>query len=382
MEQFDATHAALAAAALLAGALVVPAAQAQNIPRIAPARAYAELSFSRPLAMLQAPGDSSRWYVVEQAGRVLTFVDAPDVSHAEIAIDLGDRVDDAPNEAGLLGLAFHSRFETNRQVFLSYTRRGAGLTSVIARFTASADGLRIDPASERVVLTLPQPYGNHNGGGIAFGPDGYLYIGFGDGGSGGDPHGHGQNTGTLLASMLRIDVDVDLPYAIPPDNPFATGGGRGEIFAWGLRNPWRWSFDRETGDLWAGDVGQSQWEEINLISAGGNYGWSRREGAHRFRGAGGAADLIDPVAEYSHRQGCSVTGGYVYRGAAVPRLQGVYLYGDYCSGVIWGMRGAGGEPQILARTELRIGSFAQGLDGEVYALDHQRGGIFRLDAAK
>lgn len=379
MKRFDAAYAAFAAA-LLVGVPAVAAAQAQDIPRLEFARAYSQLSFRRPVAMLQAPGDSTRWYVVEQGGRVLTFADSQDVSQAEIALDFGDQVDDAPNEAGLLELAFDPQFETSRAVFLSYTRPGGVLTSVIARFTVSADGLRIDPASERVVLTLAQPYGNHNGGGIAFGPDGYLYIGFGDGGSGGDPHGHGQNTGTLLGAMLRIDVDADggLPYAIPPDNPFATGGGRGEIFAWGLRNPWRWSFDRETGDLWAGDVGQDEWEEIDLITAGGNYGWNRREGGHPFGDAREAADLTDPVAEYSHRRGCSVTGGYVYRGSAAPQLQGVYLYGDYCGGVIWGMRGADGEPQIVAQTGLLIGSFAQGLDGELYALDHRRGGIYRL----
>ena len=356
-------------------------APAQEIPQLRAERVYPALSFRRPVAMLQAPGDAERWYLVEQAGRVLSFAAAADVGTADVVVDLSGQVDDAPNEAGLLGMAFHPDFATNGAVFLSYTRRDDGLTSVIARFTAAANGLSFDAASEQTVLTLAQPYGNHNGGHIAFGPDGYLYVGFGDGGSGGDPHGHGQNTGTLYGTLLRIDVDVALPYAIPPDNPFATGGGRGEIFAWGLRNPWRYSFDRETGELWAGDVGQNQWEEINLITAGGNYGWNRREGAHPFRGPDVVGDLIDPVAEYSHRLGCSVTGGHVYRGALVPRLSGTYLYGDYCSGVVWGLGGAGAEPQIVAQTGLRIGAFAEGTDGELYILDHRRGGIYRLSAA-
>jgi len=348
---------------------------------IALERAFPNLSFSRPVALLQAPGDFERWFVVEQGGRVLVFDNDPQASRASVFIDISDRVDDGPSEAGLLGMVFHPDFENNRQVFLSYTRTGNPLISHISRFSSPDDGKTLDPASETVILTLDQPFGNHNGGGIGFGPDDYLYIGFGDGGSGGDPQGNGQNTATLLGAILRIDVDQAPPYAIPPDNPFAQGGGRGEIYAWGFRNPWRWSFDRLTGELWVGDVGQNQWEEIDRVERGGNYGWNIREGAHCFNADScDTTGLIDPVAEYSHSEGCSVTGGYVYRGAAIPNLQGLYLYGDFCSGRIWGLASgnAGAVPRVFLDTGISIASFAEGLDGEVYVLDHSGGGLYRL----
>jgi len=231
---------------------------------------------------------------------------------------------------------------------------------------------------------VDQPFLNHNGGQIAFGPDGLLYVGLGDGGSGGDPLGHAQDTSTLLGSILRIDVDRGTPYAVPPDNPFAAGGGRPEIFAWGLRNPWRWSFDRETGELWCGDVGQNRWEEVDRIRRGGNYGWNVREGAHCFASAEcDSAGLIEPVAEYSHDEGCSITGGYVYRGATLPQISGAYVYGDFCSGRIWGLFSAGGgalAPRLLAESGLQISSFAEDHDGELYVVDYG-GGIHRLASA-
>jgi glucose/arabinose dehydrogenase len=310
---------------------------------------------------------------------------------AAVALDIRDRVDAAPSEAGLLGIAFHPRFAENGEVFLSYTATGAPLISRISRFVSRDGGRTVDPASEVVILTQPQPFANHNGGQIVFGPDGFLYIGLGDGGSGGDPQGNGQNPNTLLGKILRINVDSRTPeqgYGIPPDNPFAGGGGRGEIFATGLRNPWRFSFDRTGGKLWAADVGQNAWEEVDIIVRGGNYGWNAREGAHCFEPAQGCRTegLIDPVAEYPNAAGdCSVTGGYVYRGAAVPALAGNYLYGDFCSGKIWGLPlGANGNPsgapRLLLDSTAQISSFAEGNDGEIYLLNFGEGTVHRVVA--
>lgn len=343
---------------------------------------FPSLSFQQPLAMIQMPaGQQPQWLVVEKRGRILLVEGSGEQAHSSEFADLRDRVDAGPSEAGLLGIALHPRFEDNRTLLLSYTRSGAPLVSVIARYTTTADGKQIDPASAQTLFEVAQPYSNHNGGGIGFGPDGYLYIGLGDGGAAGDPQGNGQNLQTVLGKILRIDVDGATPYAIPPDNPFVNGGGRAEIYAWGLRNPWRWSFDRQTGNLWAGDVGQNQWEEIDIIIKGGNYGWNLREGSHCFLGSGcDTTGLIDPVAEYNHSNGCSVTGGYVYRGKAVPALTGRYLYADYCSGKVWTLDAAQPErgATLLMESGLNISSFAEGLDGEIYLLDLERGGIYRL----
>jgi glucose/arabinose dehydrogenase len=352
-------------------------------------RAFPALTFAQPLAMVQPPGDSGRWFLAEQGGRVLVFPNQPAAAAATVAVDLTDRVVSG-GEAGLLGIAFHPRFADNGEVFLSYTAAGNPLVSRISRFL-SPDRTTIDPASEQILLTLDQPFANHNGGHILFGPDGFLYAGFGDGGSAGDPLGNAQNTGNLFGAILRLNVDAaapGLPYAIPPDNPFAAGGGRAEIFAWGLRNPWRFNFDRATGTLWAGDVGQNAWEEVDVIVRGGNFGWDVREGAHCFEPAAGCptAGLIDPVAEYPHAAGsadCSVTGGYVYRGAASPALQGTYLFGDFCSGIIRGLPlGADGlptaAPSVLAASGLNISSFAERNDGELFVLDLVGGGIYQL----
>lgn len=325
------------------------------------------LSFTFPVALVQAPGDDTRWFVAERAGRVWVFANRPDVAGAEVFLDISDRVSVA-GEGGLLGMAFHPRFAANGEVFISYTAPGAPLVSHIARFRLS--GASLDPASEETLLTLAQPFRNHNGGHILFGPDGFLYIGFGDGGSAGDPFGNGQDTSTLFGALLRIDVDGGPPYAAPPDNPLVGGAGRPEIWAWGLRNPWRFSFDRATGDLWLGDVGQNQWEEVNRIRPGGNYGWNIREGAHCFAApACAAAGLIDPVAEYGHDAGCSITGGYVYRGGAIPSLRGAYLYGDFCSGRVWALDPATAVVQELLDTDLNIVSFAEDQAGELYLVD-------------
>ena len=369
--------------ALIGLAMFVPGEPARAQPAIALEPAFGGQRFERPVALKQPPGDAGQVFVVEQPGRVLVVPLAGGAP--AVVLDIRDRVEDGPNEAGLLGLAFHPAFADNRTVFLSYTRRPAagGLESVIAAYRVRADAT-IDADSERIVLTLAQPFSNHNGGDIAFGPDGYLYIGFGDGGAGGDPLNSGQDVGTLLGAILRIDVDRAAPYAIPRDNPLrARRGARGEIYAYGLRNPWRFSFDRLTGDLWAADVGQNRMEEVNVIVAGGNYGWNIKEASRAFRDQGrSAAGLIDPVAEYGRELGCSVTGGYVYRGGRIPELEGVYLFGDYCSGRIWGVvTDAEGRRRVreLLRADARIASFGEIGDGTLFVLDLE-GPIYRIVA--
>ncbi|MBI5442936.1 MAG: PQQ-dependent sugar dehydrogenase [Deltaproteobacteria bacterium] len=364
------------------------AAHAAPLPREALREAVPKLRFERPVALVQAPGDPGRWFVVEKAGRVRWFESDPAAGRASLVADISSRVESGPSEAGLLGMAFHPRFAQNGYVFLSYTAPGDGnppLVSRISRFTSPDGGNALYPASEVVILSIDQPYTNHNGGGIGFGPDGYLYAGYGDGGSGGDPHRNGQNPRTLLGKMLRIDVDRGSPYAIPPDNPYARGGGRPEIFALGLRNPWRWSFDRETRELWVADVGQHQWEEVDRVERGGNYGWNIREGAHCFRAKRcKTAGLIDPVAEYSHKDGFSITGGYVYRGKANPELRGFYVYADYGSGKVWGfpVSEQTPKPRLLLETDLRPSSFAEDSSGELYLLDYAGGRVYRFVKAE
>ncbi|WP_161958703.1 PQQ-dependent sugar dehydrogenase [Ferruginivarius sediminum] len=366
----------------------VPAACAQT-PEDSPVtldRVFPELKFERPVALIQSPTADATWYVVEQRGVVWRVEASRGKTDKTVFADIRGRVEDGPNEAGLLGMAFHPNFARNGEVFLSYTTDAPGLTSRIARYRSPDAGTTLDVGGEEVLLELEQPFGNHNGGHIAFGPDGYLYAGFGDGGAGGDPHGNGQDPMTLLGTILRLDIDDGNgeSYGIPPDNPFAgKSGGRPEIHAWGLRNPWRFAFDPETGALWAADVGQNQWEEVDVIRRAGNYGWNIREGAHCYRAGDCATDgLIDPVAEYSHRDGCSITGGHVYRGKTVPALDGHYVYGDYCSGRIWAMPAGTpdrpGAPRLILDTDLAISSFAQDREGEVYVIDHDDGAIYRL----
>lgn len=355
---------------------VTPSAGGQAL---AVEQAFGGLSFNQPVALLQAPGDDAHFYVVEQGGRVWVFDSAG--AARSLYLDIRERVESG-GEKGLLGMAFDPKFATNGRVYLSYTGRGAGdqLTSYVSRFVVPAGASTPDAASEQVVISVAQPYQNHNGGQIAFGPDGLLYIGWGDGGSAGDPQGNGQNTATLLGKILRIEV-TDAGYAIPADNPYAQGGGRGEIYAYGLRNPWRWSFDRVDGTLWVGDVGQNKWEEIDIIQKGGNYGWNVREGAHCYNATSCRSEgLIDPVAEYARTEGISVTGGYVYRGTAIPGLQGTYVYGDFGSGRVWGLRrtGEGYASEVLLDTGLAIASFAESNQGELYVLDYGGGKVHHL----
>jgi len=371
----------------------VPAAEVDTAPMpVAVERAFPALSFRRPLLLTYAPDGTDRVFVASQYGKVHVFPNDPEVNESKVFLDIEDRVTykDAENEEGFLGLAFHPKYRENGEFYVYYTTRTAPHTSVISRFRVSKDDPdRADPESEEEILRIAEPYWNHNGGTLAFGPDSYLYIGLGDGGAAHDPWGNGQNRGTLLGSILRIDVDQQDPglaYAVPPDNPFvdATPAGgreksvRPEIWAYGLRNVWRLAFDRETGTLWAADVGQDLWEEINLIRRGGNYGWNLREGMHSFgpNGSGPRDDLIEPIWEYSHDVGRSVTGGHVYHGKRVPELVGWYLYADYVTGQLWALKYDVEEQRVVANRPISgntmpVMSFGEDQQGEVYFMtDH------------
>ncbi len=338
----------------------------------------------RPVDLVHARDGSGRLFVLEQAGIIQVIKDQQVV--AQPFLDIRDRVGSSGNEQGLLGIAFHPKFSENGYFYLNYTDYSGD--TVISRFTAplgeSSDHPVADPSSELVLLRVDQPYANHNGGQLIFGPDGYLWIGLGDGGSQGDPNGNGQNPNALLGKILRIDVDGGDPYAIPVDNPYASGGGSPEVWAIGLRNPWRFSFDHATGDLYIADVGQGKWEEIDFYASGPqltppNYGWNIREGNHTYSGGVANTELIDPVFEYGHDVGCSVTGGMVYRGKALPQFTGVYLFGDYCSGTIWGLVQNDGNWQTkeLFQTPYKIASFGEDQDGEIYLMD-LNGGVYQL----
>lgn len=335
----------------------------------------------RPVIIQNAGDGSNRLFVGIQQGTIHVFPNDQSARRTKIFLDLSHKVvyKDSQNEEGLLGLAFHPRFKENGQFFVYYTTAdGPPHTSVMSRFRVSReDPDRALPESEEEILRIPQPYWNHNGGTVVFGPDGFLYIGLGDGGAANDPHGNGQNLGTLLGSILRIDVDRKDPgknYAIPPDNPFVNRpGARGEIWAYGIRNVWRMSFDRQTGTLWAADVGQDLWEEIDIIVRGGNYGWNLREGRHPFgrRGVGPREDLIDPIWEYHHDVGKSITGGHVYRGTRVPALQGLYLYADYVSGRLWALRYDEQAKKVTANHPIpsekhEVVTFGEDESGDVY----------------
>ncbi|HEX8254612.1 MAG TPA: PQQ-dependent sugar dehydrogenase [Thermoanaerobaculia bacterium] len=364
-------------AALLLAAVV---AHAQPNVVLAPVAS----GFSNAVSITHA-GDH-RLFITEQIGTVRIF-EPPSIVRATPFLDVRDLVL-AGGERGLLSIAFHPRYTENGFFFVNYTDRGGN--TVIARYTrSSTDPNRADLQSERIILRITQPFANHNGGQLQFGPDGYLYIGMGDGGSGGDPGNRAQNRTDLLGKMLRIDVDRGDPYAIPSTNPFvATPGTRPEIWALGLRNPWRFSFDRASGDLWLADVGQGTWEEINFQAAtssgGENYGWRRMEGTHCFNPTSNCSDgsLIEPVIEYDHSEGgCSVTGGYVYRGVRNRRLSGMYIYGDFCSGQIWGAtRGQDGRfvSRELLNAPFLISTFGEDAAGELYVADYRNGNLFRL----
>jgi glucose/arabinose dehydrogenase len=319
-----------------------PAGPLPPLPRIA---LKVELTGLRqPLYVTHASDGSGAMYVVEKAGAIRVARDG--AIQPEPFLDITARVGSSGSEQGLLGLALHPDFAHNGYLFVDYTDVNGN--TVIERYAAPGNRRVADPNSARTILTVDQPFPNHNGGQLAFGPDGMLWVGLGDGGSGGDPNGYAQNLSHLLGKILRIDVDHESPYAIPADNPFATDRqGRGEIWGYGLRNPWRFSFDRKTGDLYVGDVGQNAWEEVDFVPAGTrgplNFGWNRMEGTHCFPATSDCdrRGLVLPIAEHqTGPDGCAVTGGYVYRGTRFPTLAGTYLYSDYCSGTIWALRRA------------------------------------------
>jgi glucose/arabinose dehydrogenase len=391
-----------------AGLLVALAAPAQPLPKIKMVPTFPALTLDRPMWMSEAPDGSGRLFIVEQAGTIAIVQKGSDGSQTNQFLNIVDRHPYADNEEGLLSMAFHPGFKTNGLFYIYYNQLNSGdrplfpRRSVISEMKVSAaNPNRADLASERVVLEVQQPFSNHKGGEIAFGPDGYLYIGLGDGGLGCDPFNNGQNAATFLAKILRIDVNTrtvlgsgefqeSLAYGIPSDNPFVDEpymhglGARHEIYALGLRNPWRYSWDRQTGALWVGDVGQDLWEEVDLVVKGGNYGWSAREGNHHFKPGPPGAQYIDPILEYphnpallkeskfpNHTTGLCIIGGYVYRGKKYPSLQGVYLYADYNLGTVWGLRYQDGQVTTygtLLDQPKNIVSFAEDGDGELYLI--------------
>ncbi|MCL4435942.1 MAG: PQQ-dependent sugar dehydrogenase [Thaumarchaeota archaeon] len=349
--------------------------------------AFPNLSFERMVYLTHVGGSTDqRLFLVLQQGEILVFPNRKDVNSTKTFLNITGRVDSTGNEQGLLGLAFDPDFQRNGYLYVYYTAASPS-RSVLSRFTLSSrDANQADPNSEKVILEIPRSYPNHNGGDIIFGPDGYLYVGLGDGGGEGDPQKNGQNLGTLLGKILRIDVQNitgSEKYRVPADNPFVNvTGARGEIWAYGLRNPWRFSFDNKTGLLWTADVGQDSYEEIDIIRKGGNYGWSVMEGFHCYPSAANCNKngLTLPVAEYTHAYGCAVIGGYVYRGNLLKELYGAYIYGDYCSGRIWALRFNGSqvtENIQLLDTQRQLSSFGEGAEKELYILSFD-GKIYRL----
>ena len=362
---------------------VVPAPAPQPEKPLQLALEQVVTGLANPVDLQEPPDSSGRLFVIEQPGTIRIIQAGTLVSMP--FLDITSRVASG-GEMGLLGLAFHPDFAQNRRFFVDYTSTAGGtLHTVIAEYHASGTDPNLADPAESVILTVDQPYENHNGGQIVFGPDGFLYIALGDGGSGGDPLGNGQSLSTLLGKLLRIDVG-SAPYAVPPDNPFVGQAGMDEIWAYGLRNPWRFSFDRGTGRLFLADVGQSDFEEVDIVTRGGNYGWGVMEGNHCYPPPSATCDMTGltlPIAEYGHDEGDSITGGFVYRGPLITRLRGTYVFGDFISGNIWGLSedspGVWSRSLLLA-SGLNISSFAQDGAGELYVLDYN-GTVYRLRAA-
>ncbi|HYM16056.1 MAG TPA: PQQ-dependent sugar dehydrogenase [Dehalococcoidia bacterium] len=361
----------LAAVAVAAGVLLSGCPRANGYQAV---HVYPQIAAGNIVGLQPVPGQPNIAVLVVQDG-LLERVDLSDpASTPSTFLDIrGEIIANRGEEEGLLGLAFSPDYTTSGKFYVYYTR-GDPRHNRLARFVSLGD--HADPASEHDMLDLPpKQFSNHNGGALAFGPDGMLYIGVGDGGGGGDPNGNGQITNVLLGKVLRIDVSGDA-YRIPPDNPFAQGGGAPEVWAYGLRNPWRLTFDTATGQLWTGDAGQDKWEEVDRIVRGANYGWNVMEGSHCYQPPSGCTPTgLLPRAEYSHAFGCVVIGGYVYRGRAMPEMDGWYVYGDFCSGRVWAVDAStnSGAAIPIADTGAAISSFAQGADGELYLLTFDRG---------
>jgi glucose/arabinose dehydrogenase len=375
------TRTALAAALLATGCSRSSSHDPPPVVALAPA--FGGLAFPFAVDLIQHPTDDHRWYVVEQFGALETFLDTDPAGTRTTAITLGNLLTNGEN--GLLGMAFDPDFATSGQIFLSYVETGgAAGTSKISRFLSADGGLTfaLDPDPQPTVLSLVQPFTNHNGGDIDFGPDGDLYVAFGDGGGAGDPFGNGQNLNTWFGKILRVDVSVR-PYAIPPDNPFVGVAGDDEIWAYGLRNPWKMGFDPATGRLWAGDVGQDAAEEIDEIVKGGNYGWNCEEGNLSYPSGDPSSPpgLVPPVVVNYHPQCEAIMGGCVYHGTRLPELQGKYVYGDFETGRLFCFDPAAAQPvpQQIHKSPLHVVAFGQGRDGEIYLVSYDgAGGIFSL----
>ncbi len=364
----------LVMSALVAGGIFAAACPQPN--GYSTTAAFPQADFDQMTGMYWIPGDLDHAVVITQSGQAWKVNTTDPAAEPVMFLDVENRMIPEPaDEEGLLGFAFAPDFATTGRFYVHYTADGGGPVradgqsrqTTVSRFIAVA-GVG-DPDSEEILFQQPQPFANHNGGSLVFGPDGYLYVALGDGGSGGDPEGNGQRLDTILGKILRIDVS-GAGYTVPASNPFVgLVGAQTEIFAYGFRNPWRISFDTVTGQLWAGDVGQENIEEVDVVVSGGNYGWNRLEGTQCYDDDDcDATNTILPVAEYTHEYGCSITGGYVYRGASMPELQGWYIYGDFCSGRVWAVNveGEGKTPIPIADTGKSIASFAQDPAGEVY----------------
>lgn len=369
--------------------VVTGCAQDNDRPRSSatyqPVVAFPNISFHRPVDLQHAGDNTNRIFVVDQPGEIFVFKNEQPTSTKKVFLDIKSKVDDGGNEEGLLGLAFHPDYKSNGYFYVNYTASNPNRT-VISRFKVSSDPDKADPTSELVILEFRQPYSNHNGGQVSFGPDGFLYIATGDGGSGGDPHGNGQDRSSLLGKILRIDIDHESGgnhYAIPADNPFANSNEyRKEIYAYGLRNPWRFSFDPVTKSLWTGDVGQNAYEEIDIIAKGGNYGWNTMEGKHCFEPSRGCntSGLQLPIWEYGRGEGLSVTGGFVYRGPTIQSLKGKYIFADYGSGNIWSLDPSNINNPVITKliaSDLHISSFGVDQNNELYMCSFD-GKIYRF----
>ena len=336
---------------------------------------HKQLKFDKPLYLTSYPDERKTLIIVEQEGKIWKIKN----NKKQIFLDITAKVNSWGNEEGLLGLAFSPNFKKNKYFYVYYSINKPKRT-IVSKFKVTNQ--KVDLKSEIVIIEIPQPYSNHNGGMIAFGKDNYLYIGVGDGGSGGDPKGHGQNTKTLLGTILRIDPERDEPYLIPTKNPFAgkLGGHKKEIYCWGLRNPWRFSFDSLNGDLWVADVGQNKYEEINRIKAPGNLGWNAFEGKHQFR-KNKLNKTLRPIHEYGRKLGESITGGYVYRGKKIKKLYGHYIYGDFVSGTIWALKPNSKLNQIEYNKKIgsiaSLASFGADYENEIYGISLD-GNIYQL----